>query len=85
MSRRWDPTRYIYEQIADELRNDIRAGRLLPDDKLSEVQLQDTFGVARATIRQALEILRGEGLITTLPGRGSFVLGASDSGDLLED
>ncbi|MFC5498055.1 GntR family transcriptional regulator [Caenimonas terrae] len=36
-----------------------------------ELALMDQFGVARVTVRRALEQLAGEGLITRQPGRGT--------------
>jgi GntR family transcriptional regulator len=63
-----------YRTIADDLRSRIeagefRAGRLLP----SESDLSVTYDVSRVTIRKALELLRGEGLVDSRQGFGWFV------------
>ncbi len=39
----------------------------------SERELVQQFGVARMTVRQALDALVGEGLLERVPGRGTFV------------
>jgi DNA-binding GntR family transcriptional regulator len=39
----------------------------------SESQLQQEHGVSRGTIRRTLDILRDEGLVVTIAGRGTFV------------
>jgi GntR family transcriptional regulator len=39
----------------------------------SERELVNLFGVARMTVRQALETLVAEGLLERIPGRGTFV------------
>jgi GntR family transcriptional regulator len=39
----------------------------------SERELVQLFGVARMTVRQALDALVGEGLLERVPGRGTFV------------
>ena len=63
-----------YQQIADQLRAQIDAGDLPPGSPIPrEADLQEQFGVARGTIRQALDVLRGEGRIITVNGRGSHV------------
>ena len=41
----------------------------------SERDLVDRFGVARMTVRQALDALVGEGVLERFPGRGTFVAG----------
>lgn len=41
----------------------------------SERELVNRFGVARMTVRQALEALVAEGLLERMPGRGTFVSG----------
>lgn len=71
-----DPTsdRPAYKQIADHLREAIGAGELSPGEGLpSERVLMDRYGAARGTIRQAINLLKGEGLIAVEHGRGSFV------------
>ncbi|TIC88534.1 GntR family transcriptional regulator [Nocardioides sp. GY 10113] len=39
----------------------------------SERELVERFGVARMTVRQALDALVGEGVLERFPGRGTFV------------
>ena len=64
----------VYRQLAETLRAEITSGRLAPGDRLpSEAELMERYGLARATIRQALQILRSEGLIVAEHGRGVFV------------
>jgi GntR family transcriptional regulator len=71
-----DPTsdRPVFKQIADGLRTAILSGELAPGARLpSEQELIEAHGVARGTIRQAVNLLRSEGLVRTEHGRGSFV------------
>ncbi len=68
-----DPTP-LWEQLAAVLREMITSGQLMPRDPLpSESQLEQAHGVSRGTIRRALAMLREEGLIVTIAGRGTFV------------
>lgn len=63
-----------YRQIAALLRQAIDLGRLAPGEKLpSEAALMEQFGVARMTVRHAIQELRGEGLVNAEHGRGVFV------------
>ena len=71
-----DPTsdRPVFKQIADGLRSAILSGELAPGSRVpSEQQLMDAYGVARGTIRDAVGLLRSEGLVRTEHGRGSYV------------
>lgn len=66
--------RAAYRQIADQLREDVLEGRLAPGSKLpSERALIDKYDAARGTVRQALAVLKTEGLIEVEHGRGAFV------------
>ena len=49
------------------------AGELSPGEPLREVTLADGFQVARSTVREALQVLAGEGLVTRYPNRGVVV------------
>jgi GntR family transcriptional regulator len=63
-----------FRQIADDLRQQILDGRLAPGQKLpSERELVERHGAAQATVRQALAVLRVEGLVTPHQGKGVFV------------
>ncbi|WP_096499092.1 GntR family transcriptional regulator [Mycobacteroides stephanolepidis] len=63
-----------YRQIADMLRAAIESHRLSTGERLpSESELIEHFGVARMTVRQAVQELRGEGLVVSEHGRGVFV------------
>jgi GntR family transcriptional regulator len=66
--------RPVYKQIADLLRSAIMSGRLEPGEQLpSEHELVAEHGVSRGTARQAITLLRNEGLIDVVHGLGSFV------------
>ncbi|MFD5562648.1 MULTISPECIES: GntR family transcriptional regulator [Kitasatospora] len=69
----FSPSRSKWEQIAEVIGGQISAGELLPDHKLSEVELAGTFDVDRKTVRKAIESLRDKNLVITRPGMGSFV------------
>jgi DNA-binding GntR family transcriptional regulator len=64
----------LYVQLAAILRRAIETGELQPRKAVpSESYLMGEHGVSRGTVRHALDILRSEGLIQTVPGRGTFV------------
>jgi DNA-binding transcriptional regulator YhcF (GntR family) len=69
-----DDPRQASQQIATKLRAAILTRRLEPGDKLpSQPDLATRYGVARETVRRALEILRAERLIVTRQGSGAYV------------
>jgi GntR family transcriptional regulator len=70
-----DMGRPKHRRILMALEMEIRSGRLPRGSRLpGEVSLARRFGVSRTTIRSALAELNEAGLITTLTGKGSFVL-----------
>ncbi|MEV4579280.1 GntR family transcriptional regulator [Nonomuraea jabiensis] len=68
-----DP-RALYERVADTLRTSIERGELAPGDTVPpEQELADRHGVSRQTVRQALQQLTNEGLLSSGRGRGRTV------------
>lgn len=64
----------LYIQVASVMRERIESGQWKPGEKISTlVELEREFQVARVTVRQAIEILRQEGLLHCQQGRGTFV------------
>ncbi len=64
----------IYIQLANSLRDRIDAGEWAVGDRLPSIEmLGRQFGVAAATVRQAIEVLEEEGLVRRRHGRGTFV------------
>ncbi len=65
--------RPLWQQVADDLRNDIQTGHLSPGSRLpSETELAYQYGVSRVTIRHAIRSLSDEGLVEAVHGRGTF-------------
>lgn len=63
-----------YAQIANDYRTKIIEGTLPDGAKLpSESELMKEYGVSRIVARQAIGVLRNEGLIVSHTGKGSFV------------
>lgn len=59
----------VYVQVAAALRAQIVDGTLAPGEELrAEPDLAHDFGVGLATVRKALSVLRGEGLVETRRG-----------------
>ncbi|MGA5427955.1 GntR family transcriptional regulator [Streptomyces koyangensis] len=60
--------------VADDLRRHITTGRIGPGERLpSESALADRYKVSTATLRSALAMLQGEGLVEKIHGKGNFV------------
>src|ERR1700722_5029596 len=63
--------RLLSEQVADDLRSEIRAVRMtgrLPSEK----EMAEQYNVARGTVRSAMAILAQEGYVVVGRGRGAF-------------
>jgi GntR family transcriptional regulator len=66
----------LYVQVASVMRQRINTNQWAKGDKISTLEeLEKEFSVARVTIRQAIELLRNEGLLDAQQGRGTFVSG----------
>ncbi|ONK12601.1 winged helix-turn-helix domain-containing protein [Streptomyces sp. MP131-18] len=70
-----------YRLVADAIRQMISSGRLAPGDKVpSSRELEAEYEIANMTARSSLRLLREEGLIYSVPGRGNFVADPPPSG-----
>ncbi|NJC73791.1 winged helix-turn-helix transcriptional regulator [Planosporangium thailandense] len=65
----------LYQQLAAILRGRIESGELQPNRPIPSVaQLQQEYGLARGTVLHAVEMLKEEGLVRVVKGRGTFVV-----------
>jgi GntR family transcriptional regulator len=63
----------LWAQLAAELRRRLGTGEF--DERFpTEAELVTAFGVSRATVREAIRRLRGEGLLDARRGSGTFVV-----------
>lgn len=78
--------RPLAERIYSQLRAAIIAGDLAPGAKLVEQTLADQLQVSRVPVREAMPMLEAEGLVQTIPRRGTFVarLTIADVHDLFD-
>jgi DNA-binding GntR family transcriptional regulator len=60
-------------RIVESITTAIVERRLMPGTKLAEQKLADIFGVSRTLVRQALNQLSRDRLVTLEPARGAFV------------
>ena len=68
----------IYDQICTQFRGLILAGEIQADQPLPSIRgLAKDLRISVITTKRAYEELEKEGLIYTLPGKGSFVAGRS--------
>ncbi|MFJ7123848.1 GntR family transcriptional regulator [Streptomyces albogriseolus] len=65
---------YVYLQVVHHIAEQIRTGRLPAGARLpAERDLAEQYGVAVNTIRRAVRDLRDQGLVITVPIKGTFV------------
>lgn len=70
-TRDWRPR---YQQVAEELRDQIQNGDLGPGDPLpSEPALAKTYDLSRTSVRNAIQQLKEWGLVRSERGRGNYV------------
>ena len=81
--------RYAYTVVVERMCELIRAGALLPGDRLPpERQLARELAVSRTSVRQALQALAERGVVESRQGDGTYVadeLTASFPGDAILD
>ncbi|MFE4717439.1 GntR family transcriptional regulator [Streptomyces sp. NPDC056728] len=75
--------RDTYMQVSGSLRQKIKAGEIT-EDLPSQAKLMSAYDVSRSTIERALNALRSEGLVESVPGAGWYVAGTGDRRPLAE-
>src|SRR5215475_5790329 len=75
VNRRPDPARALLkENVAERLREEILAGRIVPGEKIVEGKWAREYGVAQISVREALNILVAQGFVTKGHGRSARAL-----------
>jgi DNA-binding GntR family transcriptional regulator len=64
-------------RVASELRSEILQGDITPGSRLSQQSTAERFGVSRIPVRDALQILAGEGLLHPVSNATAVVTGMS--------
>jgi len=74
---RADAARWVRDTLRSQILEGVFGGLAAPMPPLPpETTLAAELGVSRNAVREALDLLRAEGLITRVPGAGTFVTGA---------
>jgi DNA-binding GntR family transcriptional regulator len=68
----------VKSQLSDQLRAAILSGALKPGERIIEGRWAAKFGVAQASIREAINILAQAGFVTKAPGRSARVIHLSE-------
>ncbi len=64
----------IYEQLMDQIKNDIISGELKENEALPSVRtLSGTLKISALTVKKAYDRLEEEGFVVTVHGKGTFV------------
>jgi DNA-binding LacI/PurR family transcriptional regulator len=67
-----------YNKIYIDLLNEIKTGVYKPGDQLpTELEISERYNVSRITSKKAIELLSQDGLVTRIPGKGTFVSSVS--------
>lgn len=66
-------TKTLTELAYQSIKKDILAWHIKPGDCVSEQQLADQLGISRTPVREALQTLARDGLVTIIPRKGTFV------------
>ncbi|HKM04249.1 MAG TPA: PLP-dependent aminotransferase family protein [Lachnospiraceae bacterium] len=74
-----DSNKYLYEQIYEHIKNEIRAGKLLQGEKLPSTRsLAGFLQISRSTVDLAYEQLISEGYVESKPYRGYYICPVED-------
>lgn len=64
----------IYEQVVDQIKNQIITGKLQENESLPSVRsLSGTLKISALTVKKAYDKLEEEGFVVTVHGKGTYV------------
>ncbi len=65
---------YLYEKIYTEFKNEILCGKYKLGEQIpTEKEIIQRYSVSRLTAKNAINLLAEEGLVSRMPGKGTFV------------
>ena len=70
--------RALYEEVAELLRQRIFTRELAPGSWIDELKIAEAYGISRTPLREALQVLAAEGLVTMKVRRGAYVTEVSE-------
>ena len=68
----------LVDDVRHSLEEAILSGQMRPGEHLAETHIAEHLGVSRTTVREALLMLEQQGLVVSVPRRGTFVTRLSD-------
>jgi len=74
----------IAQEVATDIKRAIVNGMIKPGEKINETQIARDMGISRSPVREALHMLKKEGVVVSIPYKGTFVnlLGKKDLEDM---
>lgn len=72
------------QEITTDIRRAIVNGMIKPGERINETQIARDMGISRSPVREALQMLKKEGVVVSIPYKGTFVnlLGKKDIEDM---
>lgn len=76
--------RIMAQEITTDIRRAIVNGMIKPGERINETQIARDMGISRSPVREALQMLKKEGVVVSIPYKGTFVnlLGKKDIEDM---
>ena len=74
----------IAHEVASDIKEVIVKGLIKPGEKINETKIARDMGISRSPVREALQELKKEGVVVSIPYKGTFVnlLGKKDIEDM---
>ena len=74
----------IAQEVATDIKRAIVNGMIKPGERINETQIARDMGISRSPVREALHMLKKEGVVVSIPYKGTFVnlLGKKDLEDM---